>query len=311
MRQVNFRALRLRLAFVWACLLSLLLAAESFGLQFRLRQLRGQLSQELTNSIAGRAVLLSKQLGVESVRDAQAERQLRSSLTNQAWLSGSLAREHHQTEWNLRLTHDPSLATTLLESNLVTMEKLGQDATLAAQSALEKVASLSAPRGSRVEVAPEGDGFRVRVAFMMSSLSQHESGAVTKHHSTDEMRTEIRELSARVLRDLYDYCGSRGIKSISVTCNHTLRETVVPDNATAEEREQLRARAQPVPARLYRVSLDQSHANAIADWRRAALSKVSRLYAVEYDGLKTLTITIVHDQFLEEDQHDAAGQLEF
>jgi hypothetical protein len=171
------------------------------------------------------------------------------------------------------------------------------------------VARLASPTGSRVEVTPDGNEFRIRVAFMMSSLSRREAGAVTKYHSTAAMRDKIQELSARVLRDLYSYCGSRGIKSISVTCDHTLRQTVVPAGATDEERKQLLERAKPVPARLYRVSLDRDQAQVVADWRQVSLPRLIELSTVEYDGLVHLTIT--HGPLANQDAHDAAGELEF
>jgi hypothetical protein len=188
------------------------------------------------------------------------------------------------------------------------MEKLGQDASLAAQSALQKVALMAVPPGSRVDIEPDGDGFRVRVAFMMSRLSRNESGAVTMYHSTAAMRVKIQELSSRLMRDLYDFCGSRGIKSISVTCDHTLRQATVPGNATPEERQDLLNRAPPTMARLYRVSLDRSHARAVADWRRVSLGTVTQLSSVEYDGLTSLTIS---EGAIFQDTRDAAGQLQF
>ena len=296
-------------AALWVGFLILLLVAEGIGWQIHLNRLAAQFKVAQARLNTDRVAALAKQQENEFAQDAGVERGYQSDLTNQAWLSGSLARERHQAEWNRRLAHEPDLARTLLETNLLVMAKLGQDPTLAAQSALEKVAYLSAPPGSRVEVDADGDGFRVRVAFMMSRLSQNEAGAVTKYHSAAGLRTEIQELSAQVLRDLYDYCGSRGITSISVTCDHTLRQAVVPANATDDERTLLLERVPPVPARLYRVSLDQLQARAIADWRRVTLSHVTKLYQVEYDGLKTLTIA--HDPFSQEDAHDAAGPLEF
>jgi hypothetical protein len=123
------------------------------------------------------------------------------------------------------------------------------------------------------------------------------------------MRAEIQKLSARVLRDLYDYCGSRGIQSIAVTCNHTLRQTVIPVGATEEERTELLSRAQPMPARLYRVSLDHPHAQTVVNWREASLARVNQLSTVEYDGLTSLVLTT--DAAQSSDAHDAAGELQF
>jgi hypothetical protein len=287
-----------------------MLIAESFWLQTRLNQTAAQLSKEQARISADRAAAVAEQQTNELMQLAHEEQVYQSRLTNYAWLSGSLARKRHEKEWNLRLAHDPGFAQTFLETNILTMQKLGQDTTLGAQSAIEKVASLSAPPGSRVEVDPEGDGFHVRVAFMMSRLSRNEAGAVTKHHTVSDMRMEVQELSSHVLRDLYDYCGSRGIKSISVTCNHTMRESIIPENATPDERALLLKRAPPAPARLYRVSLDESAAQMIVDWRRVKLSRVTELCTVEYDGFKNLTIS--QGFFSQQDAaYDPAGELEF
>ena len=286
-----------------------MMAADGIWRQTRLNQVAAQLAKEQARISADRVAAVAEQRKTELAQFAQEEQEFQSRLTNRAWISGSLARKRHETEWNLRLAHDPNFAQTVLETNILTMQKLGQDTTLAAQSAIEKVASLSAPFGSRVEVDPDGNGFHVRVAFMMSRLSQQEAGAVTKHSSTSDMRLEIQELSSRVLRDLYDYCGTRGIESISVTCNHTQRRAVIPPNATPDERTLLFQHTPPVPARLYRVSLDQSAAQTIMDWRCVRLSRITELSTVEYDGLKTLTIT--HDPFSQESAYDPAGELEF
>lgn len=261
---------------------------------------RAQASAARANDVA--------QQDLANTRLYQLERAQQLRLTNTALLSGALARERHRNEWALRVAHDPGLARTALETNLLQMERLGQDPSLAAQSALEKVALLAAPLDSRVDIETDDDGFQVHVAFMMSRLSRNESGAVTEFHSTAAMRVKIQELSSRVMRDLYEFCGSRGIKSISVTCDHTLRLAAVPDNATPEERLDLLERAPPTLARLYRVSLDQSHARAVADWRQVSLGTVTQLSSVEYDGLTKLTIT---EGSRLQDTRDAAGRLQF
>jgi hypothetical protein len=143
---------------------------------------------------------------------------------------------------------------------------------------------------------------------MMSRVSQQEAGAVTKHHNTATMRAEVEELSARVLRDLYHYCGSRGISYISVTCNHTLRQTVIPLGATEDERQLLLERAAPVPTRLYRLSLDQAQAHSVADWSQVSLSGIVQRSRVEYDGFPTLTISQGQSDPV---TRDVEGELEF
>jgi hypothetical protein len=297
------------LAWVWICICIAAVGGEVIWRQARLNQLKSELAAERSKLPAERAVTVADQDRLEQARIDKEEASRLSDLQNLAVLSGAAARDRHEKEWSMRVAHDPRLARTILETNLLTMEELGQDTTLAAQTVLERVALLASPQGSRVEVTPEGDEFRVRVAFMMSRMSSHEAGAVTKYTTTAAMREEIQELSAHVLRDLYSYCGSRGIRSISVTCNHTLLQTLALPGATDEERMLLLQRARPMPARLYRVSLDETRAAAIADWRRASLSRVAELSTVEYDGLVTLTIS--SNPLANQDAHDAEGELQF
>ena len=302
-------ALSSRSTWVLICVCLTALSGEVVWRQIHLSRLVSELAAERTTVSSDRAAAFADQKRVAQFRLDREEAEHQSLLLNTAWLSGSLARERHEKEWALRIAHDPRLANTVLETNILTMEQLGQDATLAAQTALEKVARLASPRDSRVEVTPAGDGFRVRVAFMMSRLSINEAGAVTKHHTVASMQAEIQELSARVLRDLYEYCSSRDITSISVTCNHTVLQSMVPEGATAEEQVYLLRRAHPAPARLYRLSLNQSRAQSIVDWRRVPLSRVIALCTVEYDGLAHLTIRQNPD--LNQDKHDPQGELQF
>lgn len=303
------RRISRRVAGIVICSCLAAVGAKWAGREAQINGLERKLAAQRTKASEEHAAEAAKQDAAEQSRLAQEEAEHQSRLRDEGWLSGSLARKWHENEWALRAAHDPQLAQTVLETNLLTMERLGQDETVAAKTALEKVARLASPPDSRVEIDPDGDGFRVRVAFMMSRLSKNEAGAVTKHHDLYSMRAEIEELSARVLRDLYDYCGSRGIRSIAVTCDHTLRRTVTPEGTTDEERALLLARAHPVTARLYRLRLDEAQARAIVDWRGIPLYRVSQLSTVEYDGLTNLTIT--HDQTENQNQRDAEGEPEF
>ena len=286
-----------------------MLGGEFVWREVRLSLLARELAAERTKASSDHAAAIADEDRAFQSQFEQEEAEHKSLLLNTAWLSGSMARERHDAEWALRMNHDPRLARTILETNVLTMERMGQDATLAAQTALENVARLASPPGSRVEVSSDGDGYRVRVAFMMSRLSKNESGAVTKHHSTSSMRSEIQELSERVMRDLYDYCGSRGVRSIAVTCNHTMRQIPRLPGATDEEQTELGRRAKPITGRLYRVSLDQFHSQAVVNWRNLTLSRVAQLWTVEYDGLTNLTIT--QDSPLKQDTSDAPGELQF
>lgn len=230
-------------------------------------------------------------------------------LRNPDYLSGALALKNHEDEWTLRLAHDPKAALTVAEKSLVRMERVGGDPSVQAKIALEEVTRLAAPTGSRVEVSPMGGGFSVRVAFRMSALAKNEAGAVTKHHNTLTMRREIEDLSAQVMKDLFDYCGSRGIEKLSVSCNHALQTPFVPLGATSLEKDLLSSRARPVMGNLYRVSLDRTKARAVADWRRISNPQVIALTSVEHDGLWNLTI---HGRpSSPSEQRDPEGELEF
>lgn len=301
-------AIPARATVVVICLGVLGLVGEVIGRQMHYQQLSARLTAERTQAEQARTDLIAQQDQAAKAQIAAAEADDQSRLQDKNWLSGALATEAHQKEWAARINHNPQMADSVLETNLLAMERLGQDATLAAQNALERVALLASPKGSRVEVVPEGEGYRIRVAFMMSQVSQQEAGAITKHHTTASMRQEVEELSARLLRDLYRYCGSRGINYISVTCNHTLRQTVVPTGATEEERQLLLNRAAPIPARLYRLSLDQTRARSVADWREVSLSAIIHLCRVEYDGLSTLTIS---QGMPAQESRDAEGDLQY
>jgi hypothetical protein len=105
------------------------------------------------------------------------------------------------------------------------------------------------------------------------------------------MKSEIETLSVRVIKSLFDYCGSRGIRKLAVTCNHASRRASIPKDATPSERQTLLDRAPVTLGRLYRVSVDEKQARTIEDWRNAPRATVIHLMTVEYDGLKTLTIS--------------------
>jgi hypothetical protein len=144
---------------------------------------------------------------------------------------------------------------------------------------------------------------------MMSRLREHEAGAVTEFHTTAELRAAIEEVSAEVLRDLYGFCGSRGIHSVSVSCNHTAWSRWIPPNATPEEKELLLEEVPAKPVRFYRVKLDEGESKEIVGWRQASLKEIGRLWTVEYDGLTTLTI--LQSSAPTEGGHDPAGELQF
>jgi hypothetical protein len=257
----------------------------------RLHRLENSFALETRQITQHHEELVQTESKVRNEKLAQKDSEFQVMLRNPRLISGELAAERHAQEWSRRLAHEPAFAKTEVESALLQMEKLGHDANVTAQTALERVAAMAAPPGSRVEVSKQAQGFIVRVAFRMSALSRQEKGAVTKHHTTDAMRHEIQGLCSRVIRDLFDYCGSRGIQKISVSCNHALqRAAIVPLNATSAERAELLARAPVVMGNLYRARIDRKAAQAIADWRKTSARTIQALMDTEYDGLKTLTI---------------------
>ncbi len=104
------------------------------------------------------------------------------------------------------------------------------------------------------------------------------------------MRREIRELSARQVREVFEYCGARGIERLSVSCNHAIQQSAGPGLATDEERRHLRSRAEVVMSNLYRVSVDGKRAGAVADWREISTSQVLSMMVVEFDRVDEVEI---------------------
>jgi hypothetical protein len=290
-----------------ALLCGVLLAGDVAYQAFAWSRLQVRLREERTTAQQQHADTVQQELAASAKETKSEEAAHQARLQNQDFISGVLAQHQHEVEWARRLAHDPTVARSAMERTLLQMEEVGHDPARTARQALGEVARLAAPRGSRIEVNPSGDRFAVKVAFRMSALSANETGAVTKHHDTESMRREIRSLSAGLMKSLFDYCGSRGIETLTVTCNHAMRRTIIPQNATASEKQELLGRAPVVIGRLYRVSLDQQHARSVADWRRISVPQVGAIMTVELDELKTLQISgTSYSQ-----EQDPEGQLEF
>lgn len=261
--------------------------------------LRGewQLSRLTRQHAAERSALEQEQAAEDAAleeaireRAAAEEAAHQKLLADQDFIQGKAGARARDAEWERRLAHDPTLATTAFETNLLHMSRLGTDPRVSAREALSKVALLSAPPGSRAEVVAAGDQFVVRVAFKMSALVSEEAGAVTKHTSKESMRREVEEISARVLRDLFDSCGTRGIAKIQVSCNHAVRKSIQMADATEAERREISSRGSTVMDKLYRMSLGAEVARSVADWRRISLGELLGKMTVEYDGLRTLEL---------------------
>lgn len=287
----------------------ILLSLGLFAFQrSKLLRLENGFSSEIRAREQAHEDVLRQEDAARAAEIATEESNFAASLEDPQLLSGELAARKHAEEWSRRLAHDSTLASSGVEAVLLQMEKIGHDANVTAQNALEKVATMAAPRGSRVEVVSQGNGFVVRVAFRMSALSSQESGAVTKHHTTDAMRNEIQDLCSRVIRDLFDYCGSRGIEKISVSCNHALkRASLVPGNATDSEKKELMSRAPIVMANLYRASIERKVARVITNWRATSRRALQNIMITEFDGLRNLTIT----RDMQTAGGDPNGSLEF
>jgi hypothetical protein len=265
------------------------------------------LEEETARAQSEREAVLKSERETLSATIAAEDEAFQKQLANPALLSGALATERHEAEWARRVAHEPGLASSKMEKMLVHMEQVGKDPQKSAVEALQEVARLAAPPRSRIEVTPSGERFAVRVAFLMSAVSANEAGAVTKHHDTASMRREVQQLSARVMKALFDYCGSRGVEGLSVTCNHAIHRTPIPANATEEERQELLQRAPIVLARLYRVSLSGDAARRVENWRKIPVTKVIGIMNVEIDDLRDLEIT---GKSMGQGR-DPAGELEF
>ncbi|MBN8248474.1 MAG: hypothetical protein J0L84_13670 [Verrucomicrobia bacterium] len=259
--------------------------------EWRLARLERRLAAErefIRASAAEDAALHAEALR-QQLADHESVHQKR--VTDADLVGGHAGTRARNAEWERRVAHDPAFAISALETNLLRMSRLGADPRVSARDALREVGLLAAPPGSRVEVTPEGDRFLVQVAFKMSELTENEAGAVTKHANAESLRREVEEISARVLRELYDSCGTRGIASLQVSCNHAVRQSPIPDAATPAERREILSRAPEVMDKLYRMRMDGATAMTIADWRRVSVSELLRRMTVDYDGFDKLTLS--------------------
>lgn len=235
------------------------------------------------------AVSYERQERKAFVREQEAAHRIR--LANKRLFSGELAYQVHLEEWKRRLAQDPALAVSPLESVLLKMRRVGSDSGLDAAEAIKQVAAMASPPGSRIEVTSIGAGFNIRMAFNLSSVVFEEVGGVTRHHSIASMRREIQAVSARLIRQLLVYCGSRGIQKVSVSCNRAVSETPIPVNASADERAALSKTAELVMRSVYRISIQGSTIGQVHNWSDLPESSVLRLANVDKDTLTTARIS--------------------
>jgi hypothetical protein len=256
-----------------------------------LLQLRSRLAAELRQFDQPHEQEFNSRRDAEAQRVAAEESAWRIPLENPAVVSGELARSNHAREWQKRLAQDPEFAVSALERTLLKMQKVGADPSVAAAQALEDVALLALPPGSRVEVTNALDKFSMRVAFKMSSTTAGEAGAGTKHYAMTAMRSEAEETCAYVIKEIFDYCGARGIARLSVSCNHGVGYSNVPKAATDAERKELEKRSRVIMACIYRVVIDESKAAFVPSWREISVSRVRTMMRVDYDGMAGLSLT--------------------
>lgn len=211
-------------------------------------------------------------------------------LSDPSMVGGVQAKQRQREEWARRQKHDPSLANTEMEKRLLQMERLGASPEVAAQQALEQVAQLASPSESKVEIAPQQGGYHVRVAFKLSSRKGEEAGAVTRHLDSASLQREVEEVSASVMRDLYDFCGNRSITGVTVACNRAVRQWDIVPGATKAEQERREREAKSVMSCIYRASMSEGVARTIASWRGASLSQVISKLNVEMDTTQSIRI---------------------
>jgi hypothetical protein len=234
---------------------------------------------EASAKMEARTEVRERELREEFQRqEAELDAKQRAMLADARLTSGEEAKARHADEWRRRQNHDPAFAASVMEKTLLEVERLGKDSSLTAEAALQKVAEMVTPRGSRIEVAKGNGGFIVRVAFRLSAVDPNEAGGGTIHASPAEARKEIEDVTARVIKDLFDYTGARGIERVSVSCNRAL--------VTGKEgAERLVMRS------LYRASVEGDAAGNVTNWRQLSVSQIEAMMKVEHDVLATLVIT--------------------
>lgn len=274
-----------KLPHLWAAWAGALIAIAFLAVEYdSARRIRAKVLQELQHDFGHSNYGLTTALkGMDEAHEREQkalETAQRELLGNPRILSGELASARHAEEWQRRQNHDPAFASSILEQALLQIQKLGSDPAVASEQALREVARMVAPEGSRIEVTPSGNRFVVRVAFRLGSVMPQEAGGSTKHTSSAEMRREIQEVCARMIQALFDYCGTRGIERLSVSCNRALSAPApLPD-----EPDKLEMRS------VFRASVDAATAATVTSWRRLSLPEIVSLLKVERDIVSTITI---------------------
>jgi hypothetical protein len=255
-----------------------LLSFQYMASERALSQIRSTTSGNAQRIAAEHQAALRKLQAEHDDRETALENTHRAQLADARLISGVNAAARHADEWRRRQAHDPAFANSLIEKTLLEVERLGKDPALSAEAALRKVAELVTPPGSRIEVTQGDRGFIVRVAFRLSAVDPNEAGGGTRHTSSADVRKQIEEVTAHVIKDLFDSTGARGIQRLSVSCNRAL-VTGKDDN------EHLAMRS------LYRAVVEADQASQIANWRSLSTRQIAALMKVEHDVLATVVIS--------------------
>jgi hypothetical protein len=242
-----------------------------------LAAVRAEFADTTAKIVAGQKDAARQVRAEHSRREVELDVNHAAMLKDARLLSGAEANERHAQEWQRRQNHDPAMAASVLEKTLLEVEQLGKNPALTDELALTKVAERVTPRGSRIEVTHGDNGFVVRVAFRLSAVDSEETGGATRHNSSAELRKEIEEVTARVIKDLFDYSGARGIQRVSVSCNRAL-VTGKDDN----ERLVMRS--------LYRAVIGAEQASQIVQWRRLSVAEVESMMKVDHDIISSVII---------------------
>jgi hypothetical protein len=246
--------------------------------EIALAQMRVEAADASAKIVAGQQAAARELQENFQRQESDRQEKQREMLSDARLISGADASERHAGEWRRRQNHDPALAASIMEKTLMEVDRLGKDPALTAEAALRKVAELVTPPGSRIEVTKGENGFVVRVAFRLSAVDPNEAGGGTLRTSPSEVRKEIEEVTAHVIKDLFEFTGARGIQRVSVSCNRAL----VTGGAGNEHL---------VMRSLFRASIEGNKAGDVASWRRLSVSQIEAMMKVEHDVLATLVIT--------------------
>jgi len=211
------------------------------------------------------------------------EKALNTRLSDEELVSGRLAASRHAEEWQRREAYDIRYAANRREKLMARMARLARWEELPQAPLLRKIAWMAAPTGSRVSVSEGPEGSAVYVKFNMASLAEGEGGADTKHRTIGQLKAEVVNLTARVIKDLYGTCGWTDIGEIRVACTHGVR--VVEPGALRNQE------AGPVVNQvLYEASVSGETARKHANFKRHKPDAVGRHLRVIRDEFAALTI---------------------